>query len=225
MRPPRSPSSEFPNDNPDLHEGIIWAVSEPCSAPAPLPSPSTAEAEAEAEAEGGCKLDLECESEEIAECTAPAPPVLEHGAPPPDDHTEPFEEDAFTWLLRAMSSCAVEAGSIVDLEDLEMLLGAGRIGLDAFPTGATEALCEAGIATIVGDELVASDSFVATAHAWRGVLAGEDVDVSDCGARTLDEWCSDLLARVVGAPQRADLFRRELRRRGVAAFGVLTDAA
>src|SRR5689334_8094765 len=99
MSPPRSPSSELPNDNHELHDGVIWAVSDPCGAP---------------EAMGAADAD----DVVVADATAPAPPVADHGAPPPDDAEETFEEDAFTWLLRAMSSCAAEAGAILDLEDL-----------------------------------------------------------------------------------------------------------
>jgi hypothetical protein len=40
----------------------------------------------------------------------------------------------------------------------------------------------------------------------------------------LDEWAADLLARLLGAPARATGLRRDLRSRGVAAFGLVEAA-
>ena len=59
------------------------------------------------------------------------------------------------------------------------------------------------------------------AAAWRGILRGESEDYEACGSTTLDEWAASLVARVVGGAPRADGIRRELRRRGVAAFGLV----
>jgi hypothetical protein len=63
------------------------------------------------------------------------------------------------------------------------------------------------------------------ARGWQRVLCGECDDLSECGALALDEWCAGIVARAVGNVSRADGLRRELRRRGVAAFGWLEDAA
>jgi hypothetical protein len=70
------------------------------------------------------------------------------------------------------------------------------------------------------DALLESD---AVATAWRAILRGESEDFSKCAA-TLDEWAAKALASILSAPQEADQLRRELRARGVAAFG-LVDAA
>jgi len=73
--------------------------------------------------------------------------------------------------------------------------------------------------------LLRSDELHATLAAWRAVLAGTSCDLSACGASTLDRWAAELLGVVLGAPPaRIEELRRELRRRGVAAFGML-DAA
>jgi hypothetical protein len=40
----------------------------------------------------------------------------------------------------------------------------------------------------------------------------------------LDEWAADVLARLFGAPDRSAQLRRELRGRGVAAFGLIEAA-
>ena len=64
----------------------------------------------------------------------------------------------------------------------------------------------------------------ANATAWRRVLSGETNDLADCGDSTLDGWSADLLhAFGIGQGGAADV-RRELRKRGVAAFGMLLAA-
>jgi hypothetical protein len=68
--------------------------------------------------------------------------------------------------------------------------------------------------------------FRATIGAWRAVLKGVSEDLSACGAQTLDRWAAELLATALGLPAgRVEELRRELRRRGVAAFGMLAQAA
>jgi len=56
------------------------------------------------------------------------------------------------------------------------------------------------------------------------VLCGESNDFSACGTSTLDGWAGDLLKSFgVGRDGRIDV-KRELRRRGVAAFGMILAA-
>jgi hypothetical protein len=64
----------------------------------------------------------------------------------------------------------------------------------------------------------------AGARAWQSVIRGQAEDFSACGTETLDEWAAGIVARVVSS-SRADSIRRELRRRGVAAFGFMAEAA
>jgi hypothetical protein len=64
-----------------------------------------------------------------------------------------------------------------------------------------------------------------TAKAWRAILLGESDDFAACGSKTLDEWAADLIAQALAAPAKTDLVRRELRSRGVAAFGLVSDTA
>ena len=73
-----------------------------------------------------------------------------------------------------------------------------------------------------------SSPFTAKVVAWQGILRGESEDFSlpDGGAlEPLDEWAADVLARVLGSPARADAVRRDVRRRGIAAFGLVSEAA
>ena len=61
-------------------------------------------------------------------------------------------------------------------------------------------------------------------NAWRSILLGTSDDFGACGAAMLDEWAADLVARLLGAPSRATALRRDLRSRGVAAFGLVEAA-
>jgi hypothetical protein len=56
------------------------------------------------------------------------------------------------------------------------------------------------------------------AEAWRLILNGESEDFGACGPLPLDEWAAGIVARATGG--RSDAVRRELRSRGVAAFGM-----
>ncbi len=72
------------------------------------------------------------------------------------------------------------------------------------------------------DGTTMTPSFSATLAAWLDVVRGKTTDLSACGAATLDTWAADLVCALAGAPRsRASDYRRELRRRGVAAFGLI----
>src|SRR5258705_4387184 len=61
--------------------------------------------------------------------------------------------------------------------------------------------------------------------AWSAVLHGSSQDFAACGTTTLDRFGAELLAAPLAVPAtRADELRRQLRKSGIAAFGVL-DAA
>lgn len=62
--------------------------------------------------------------------------------------------------------------------------------------------------------------------AWTAVLQGSSQDFAACGTTTLDRFGADLLAALLAVPAtRSDELRRELRKAGVAAFGILEAAA
>jgi len=133
--------------------------------------------------------------------------------------------DPFTGWLRALISAAQSANILVGFEALRSFVSEGRALRHAFPFNAAVALTEANIARLEGDELVATAAFLRVVAEWRRVLAGEGGDFSKCGSRTFDEWSADFLARLLGAPARLDWLKRELRQRGVAAFGLVENAA
>jgi len=238
--------AEFPNDNPSLYrepvrepvEAVeaarvteVVAPPEPELEPAtatatpiptpiptatatatPTPTPTPIPTDAVAETESG---------------TDPTPPVLEA-----DDETDDIEiveelviegaideahveeapsvappapDDPFDALVAVLEEVALGAGAAdTSMQTLRVLLGRERIATDAPPE---------------------HSSLRTAAAAWQAILRGESEDFSACGASTLDEWCSVLVAAALGEPARADSLRRELRRRGVAAFGLIVEAA
>jgi hypothetical protein len=116
----------------------------------------------------------------------------------------------------ALASGATRAAAVLP----SLLDGAGGVH------GLAPELCEALVAARVlaraegGDALHPTEAFATTASAWRRVLREETSDLSACGASTLDTWGADLLSALgVGRDGRTDV-RRELRKRGVAAFGM-----
>ena len=61
--------------------------------------------------------------------------------------------------------------------------------------------------------------------AWSAVLRGSSQDFAACGTTTLDRFGAELLAALMAVPStRIDELRRDLRKAGVAAFGVLVAA-
>ena len=61
--------------------------------------------------------------------------------------------------------------------------------------------------------------------AWTAVLRGHSQDFAACGTTTLDRFGAELLAALLPVPAtRADELRRDLRKAGIAAFGVLQAA-
>lgn len=220
--------AEFPNDNPLLYgrepprEPIVEAepVPQPAidAAPEPVaetgtdPAPPVLEADhetddidldahAHADADEDDDLDageIEIVDDLVIEGAVEEAPSL---PPPPSPADDPF--DALVAVLEDVARCA--GASEGALHTLRVLVGRERIGDDAL---ATE-----------------HSSMRAAAAAWGAILRGESEDFSTCGACTLDEWSSTLIAAALGQPARADSLRRELRRRGVAAFGLLIEAA
>jgi len=122
-------------------------------------------------------------------------------------------EDEFPRLLDAMVGALLEAGATRAAASVRLLLETGEVDASAFDEVA------------LGDTLVKQGSRITlsadglvTARAWRSVLGGASDDLSSCES-TLDTWCAELLAGLSG--KSVEELRKSLRRRGVAAFGLL----
>ena len=191
---PVTASAEFPNDNPELHDGAMWVCLEPCGA-------AVATSEIRRGPEGiaaALELDL------AREPSIAAPMFGSSGADDDEsddtievvdeledfDISEPAFSDPFSIFARTLAEVALAAG-----------------GSDA--------------AALVPGAL----AHEATACAWRAIINGESEDFAACGAKPLDEWAAELVAGLLSAPARTQQLRRELRARGIAAFGLVLDAA
>ena len=137
--------------------------------------------------------------------------------------------DPFARLVLALEDAALALGAGDEaLPGLRALFGQAR--LDRFAPGerAAEALLAGDVIARGARGFSRSSTFTGKVLAWQGILRGESEDFSWSGGNSLeplDEWAADVLARVLGNPARADGIRRELRRRGIAAFGLVADAA
>ncbi len=137
--------------------------------------------------------------------------------------------DPFTQLVAALSGVARALGAgDAAVASLDGLLGQSRFDGEALDERAAEALIAGDVIVRSTRGFARSPTFTAKVLAWQGILRGESEDFAlpDGGAlEPLDEWAADLLARIVGPPARADGIRRDLRRRGIAAFGLVANAA
>lgn len=133
-----------------------------------------------------------------------------------EDDSNAESEDAYSVLVDRLVELAsfekASAGRVVE----HLLLATSAV--PELDDAVRASLREGGIVDAAD---VPSPTFVTTVAAWRGILRGTDEDLlGACGGRMLDEWAADVVARALGAPTRADVLRKELRARGVAAFGL-----
>jgi len=196
--------AEFPNDNPDLHPGAFWrrfgtgAVLAAGEAGVGVGvAVGVAVDDGDDEDPGDIEVLDEIEFEGAVEES-----VFESDLPPQPAATS---DDPFATLVRVMEDVAHAANAGDEaIALLRAIAGAAR--LDANATPEAHALRE-------------------YALAWQGILRGESEDFGACGSAMLDEWAADVIARALGGTARADGLKRELRRRGVAAFGLVAEAA
>jgi hypothetical protein len=144
----------------------------------------------------------------------------------PIDERPAAPDDPFLRLVSTLEEVALTLGAAGScVATLRALFGVTRAG-DLSPEGpAEEALIAGGLLVRSARGLARSNAFTAEVLAWQAILRGEGEDFSACGPATLDEWTANALARSLGAIARTDAIRKELRRRGVAAFGLVSVAA
>lgn len=210
----RTASAEFPNDNPDLHQGALWIVSQPCDPARLLARPEPRSEPPPEPAEG--EFDV--------------PDIGDEGVLDVDVDAELLAPDAvaqsFSVFVSALARVAMDAGASRLAAALPGFLERGILVTDGLAPEVIEALVSRGFAGPGEGGLRASASCAVTCGAWRRVLSGQSDDLSACGTSTLDGWAAELLAAALGAPTDAvKKLRRELRRHGVAAFGIIAHAA
>ncbi|CAN5444265.1 hypothetical protein BH09MYX1_BH09MYX1_04310 [soil metagenome] len=230
-------SVEFPSDNQDLWRANAPTVEvEILSPPAPTPvsmadvvleslthTPPAVEA----------VLDADVEVDDFDD-EAFANAVDDSIAPPPFDGPVPLESmvvpkmgliedelDASATYLQALKDVAIQFGtSAVFAETLDSVLGREPMCVDV-ETG--NELVAKGLASADGKGFEPDAGIVRVAAAWQSAFRGDEPDFSVCSAM-LDEWSADIVAKLVGRKELTDRIRRELRFRGIAAFGLVEAA-
>lgn len=189
--PPRTHSSEFPNANFELHDGAIWVTNSIGARPKAIVRPQ------------------------------PPPPPREQAvklvAPPVEPavvvEAKPDVVDDFPRLLDAMVGVLLDAGATRAAAGLRALLEEGEVDGSTFGD-----VSLGGSLVKQGSRIALSSAGLTNARAWRSLLGGASDDLSSCET-TLDSWCAELLSNLSG--KSAEDLRKALRRRGVAAFGLL----
>jgi hypothetical protein len=213
---------EFPSDNPDL-----WTNRAPLAALAILFAEEAAdEPETETAAEAETVAETETAAEKTETVSEPELEVIEFdesdfAAIENESIPPPAQPDAFQVYVRTLIEVALAAGSpgrVVEI--LPAMLGLARLDVQALDENAIDALVSSCLlARSESGAVVRHDAFVAAAQAWRATLLGEDADFSACPTM-LDEWSANLIATLAGVPNQREALRRDLRARGIAAFGI-----
>jgi len=209
----RPRASEFPNDNPLLHDGAIWVCSLPCG---PLESvPFIEPPVAVVVVEPFEETFVDVATEDAPVDAGESEPITTTLLPPPPE--------GFAAFVQALVSIALAAGATRVAMALPDLVEHGHLEPDAVDADTVSALLATELVRRTDQGLGASERLCSLVRAWRGVL--DSGDFSACGDETLIEWAADLLAAMLGAPQNAQAMQYQLRRHGVAAFGLVKLAA
>lgn len=143
---------------------------------------------------------------------------------PPSETRRAVGDDGFARFVDALVEIAVAEGAEGAAVVLPALLGLEAVEVEAFGPGGPRMVVSSGFGVETDGLVRASARLEGLVRAWGGVLRRTG-DFSACGSETLNEWAADLLAAVLGDAQRASAMQYQLRRRGVAAFGMVQLAA
>ncbi len=216
-------ASEFPNDNAEISGGGIWVCAE-LTGPATLQQgpyqPVVTQPfvllfeDDEGYVDGPVTI-------EIAEG---APSVAVHALetePESASETEPAAP-AFLHFESALMAALMAQGASRSAALLPHLLRLESLPADGLSKEVLLTLQSRGY---LDGNARYSHKFRALCSAWSAVLHGSSQDFAACGTTTLDRFGADLLAALLALPTtRADQLRRDLRKAGIAAFGVLQAA-
>jgi hypothetical protein len=154
----------------------------------------------------------------------PAAKVAETEPSEPAEATHSGQPDGFLVFVRALVDVALNSGATRAAAVIPTLFELGCIDASALDGETAESLQKRGVIDRRGGGFTVTEAFAVTAAAWRDVLRGQSEDLEACGTSTLDSWAADLLRALRVAADDGRDVRRELRRRGVAAFGMLLAA-
>jgi hypothetical protein len=202
-RPPLA--AEFPHDNPELFSGSAWVVQEPCGRARPIVPPTADEL-----------------YYPTAEPRRPCPPSPKSEPRPSQAGTAESPGSDYDRFVSTLLSLAIECGATRVAATLTSFFQGGPLLTGALPRGSQEALVREGFASDSAGIIKLTSEAEQTAAAWRRALSGETDDLQGCGDSTLDTWSASFLGACLAYDTAAiGRLRRTLRRRGVAAFGML----
>ncbi|MEZ4371566.1 MAG: hypothetical protein R3B07_12110 [Polyangiaceae bacterium] len=157
--------------------------------------------------------------------------AVAHSEPRPAAEQEPTPNavaapapNHYSDFVGALCAVAMDSGATRAAAVLPRLLEGKLLDASALSDEIQASLEHAGIASLHGSCIEPSEAFKANASAWNRVLSGASDDLSACGD-TLDGFAASLLGALLGPSSDPKQLRRELRKRGVAAFGMLSVAA
>jgi hypothetical protein len=217
-------ASEFPHDNAEISRGAVWICSE-VTGPAtavlgayePVKAPPFVllfDEDGDGYVDGPLQLEIDADDGAIS-ARLGAPEVL------PPTPAEP-EAAAFTCFESALVAALMGQGASRSAALVPRLLRLEPLPADALGKDVQLTLQSRGY---LDSGARYSSKYRELCGAWSAVLRGSSQDFAACGTTTLDRFGADLLAALLAVPAtRADELRRELRRAGIAAFGVLQAA-
>lgn len=224
-------ASEFPNDNAEISGGSIW-VGSSLTGPATLELAPYQPVRAEPfvlffdDDEGYIDGPVELELSGGGVCVAVQVPEFVDEVVPLATESEPLVAEqpapAFAHFESALASALMAKGASRSAALLPRLLRLESLAADSISKDVLLTLQSRGY---LDGHARYSQKFRDLCSAWTAVLSGYSQDFAACGTTTLDRFGADLLAALLAVPAtRSDELRRELRKAGIAAFGVLEAA-
>jgi hypothetical protein len=229
-------ASEFPNDNAEISGGAIWICAE-LTGPAtvalapyePVPAEPFVLFFEDEDAYVDGPVDLQLRGGELTVTVheaAPAAPEIE--VTPEREAHEPAPESAaetppaFAHFEAALVTALMAQGASRSAALVPRLLRLEPLPAEALAKDVQLTLQSRGY---LDGNARYSPKYRDLCGAWSAVLHGSSRDFAACGTTTLDRFGAELLAALLAVPAtRADELRRELRKSGIAAFGVLQAA-
>src|SRR5690606_3473866 len=138
--------------------------------------------------------------------------------------TVPAPEGASDYerFVSTVVSVALESGATRVAAALTKFFRGGALLMGELSPESQAALVREGFASESAGTLRLTTGAERTAAAWRRALSGETQDLEGCGDSMLDAWAASFLGACLAHDAAGiDRLRRVLRRRGVAAFGML----
>lgn len=210
---------EFPTDNPELFTARPPSVFP--RAPALVvdePTPASVDEP---------KAELICEPVAVQESAPDEEPEIEivdsfDDAEFVEQEPETQTADPIALYLSELTAAAFTAGATNEaVSALAAVLGFERFDASLTSEATMQRLHEVGLVAKVNGVYARSEAVVAVAQAWSAALRGKDPDFTACGTKMFDEFSAEVVSKLANAPQRLEMVRRDLRSRGIAAFGLV----